>query len=352
VVTVNLTGGTPSLLLETGSTDRAATYITGSGSNTLSFAYTVRNTDSSGDLDVASTSALALNGGMITDVAGNIASLTVPGPGSLGSLGANADLIISASSPQSLILNASASIVSEGASLGVRVSSTNLLPGTFVFWSLSGVGITPADVTPSLLEGSLQLGNDRSAMFSSAMTLDGVREGDEQLLLTFFSDPERTGLLAGAQFTLRDLNAVGLDGATDERDLIIGTSGDDVIRGVPLGSVLNGRGSTDTLTGNGGNDTFVLGTLSSVYYNDGDSNRSGGSDLAAITDFNTGDRIQLKGAAAHYRLSNGSLGGVSGSLLQWRGTAGAGTADETIGFIQGLTPSTLSLTNASQFIYL
>ena len=75
-------------------------------------------------------------------------------------------------------------------------------------------------------------------------------------------------------------------------------------------------------------------------------------DLAAITDFNAGDRIQLKGSAADYRLSSGALAGTSGSFLHWRGAAGAGSSDETIGFIQGLTPAGLSLSNSSQFIYL
>jgi Ca2+-binding RTX toxin-like protein len=133
--------------------------------------------------------------------------------------------------------------------------------------------------------------------------------------------------------------------------LIIGTGGDDVIRGVPVGSVLNGRGSYDTLTGNSGNDTFVLGIASAVFYDDGDPSRSSASDLAAITDFNAGDRIQLKGTAAGYRLASSSLGGVSGLLLFWRAAAGAGTTEEAIGFVQGQTLATLSLTNPNQFLY-
>ena len=143
--------------------------------------------------------------------------------------------------------------------------------------------------------------------------------------MSFFSDPARTLSLAGAQFTLRDQTPTGLDGASDARDLIVGTSGDDSITGVPFGSLLNGKGSHDTLTGNGGNDIFVLGTASTVYYNDGDGTLTGTSDLAAITDFNAGDRLQLKGAAANDRLSNATLMGVSGSLLYWRFSAGAGT---------------------------
>ena len=53
--------GTPQLTLETGSTDRVVDYASGSGSNTLTFNYTVQSGDTSGDLDYSGTSALALN---------------------------------------------------------------------------------------------------------------------------------------------------------------------------------------------------------------------------------------------------------------------------------------------------
>ena len=157
--------------------------------------------------------------------------------------------------------------------------------------------------------------------------------------------------MAGAQIVLRDINPIGLDGATDDRDVIVGTSGDEIVTGIPTGSLLNGKGSYDSLTGSGGNDIFVLGTASSVYYNDGDSASTGALDLAAITYFNAGDRIQLKGAPTHYRLLTSTLGGASGTLLQWRASSGAGTVNESIGFIQGLNTGALSLTNSSQFLF-
>lgn len=52
--------GTPTLTLETGATDRTATYASGSGSTILTFTYTVQAGDISTDLDYASTTALAL----------------------------------------------------------------------------------------------------------------------------------------------------------------------------------------------------------------------------------------------------------------------------------------------------
>jgi len=91
--------GTPQLTLETGTMDRTASYTSGSGSNTLSFTYTVQSADASGDLDAFSTNALALNGGTIRDVALNDATLTLPTPGQTNSLGANKDIVIDGNVP-------------------------------------------------------------------------------------------------------------------------------------------------------------------------------------------------------------------------------------------------------------
>jgi hypothetical protein len=234
----------------------------------------------------------------------------------------------------------------------VALSSDTLAAGAPIFWTFSGEGITAGDVSPSGLSGSLNLGSDQRAAFSRSISLDGITEGNEFLTLSFFSDAKRSLSLGQALFTLRDLVPAGVAGATDGRDQITGTAADELISGVPTGSVLQGRGSYDTLIGNGGNDIFILGTASTVYYNDGKANTTGAADLAAITDFTAADRIQLKGSAADYRLSSGALAGASGSFLHWRAAAGAGSSDETIAFVQGLTPSALSLTNTNQFLYL
>src|SRR5579871_6525179 len=75
-VTVNTSGGTPTLTLSNGAT---ATYVSGSGSTSLVFNYTVGATGSgqdSADLATAATNALLLNGATIKDIAGNAAVLT------------------------------------------------------------------------------------------------------------------------------------------------------------------------------------------------------------------------------------------------------------------------------------
>jgi cyclophilin family peptidyl-prolyl cis-trans isomerase len=75
--------GTPQLALNAGS-DAVANYTSGSGTATLTFTYTAAAGDYSSDLDYASTTALALNGGTIQDVAGNTATLTLPATGADG----------------------------------------------------------------------------------------------------------------------------------------------------------------------------------------------------------------------------------------------------------------------------
>ncbi len=97
-ITVTFSGivdvtGSPRLLLETGATDEFATYASGSGTNSLSFNYGVVAGDSSSDLDYVATNSLDLNGGTITDAIGTVV-LTLPNPGSPGSLAANNNIVI------------------------------------------------------------------------------------------------------------------------------------------------------------------------------------------------------------------------------------------------------------------
>jgi hypothetical protein len=77
--------GTPRLVLTIGSTTRYATYLSGTGTSTLLFRYTVQ----SGDLDsdgIAVASPIDLNGGTIKDVPGNNAVLSFTAPDTSGVL--------------------------------------------------------------------------------------------------------------------------------------------------------------------------------------------------------------------------------------------------------------------------
>lgn len=93
-VQVDTAGGTPTLLLETGATDRLATYVGGAGTTTLAFTYTVQVDDISSDLDYQSTTALALNGATIQNAGSLDAVTTLPVVGSAQSIAGQHAIVI------------------------------------------------------------------------------------------------------------------------------------------------------------------------------------------------------------------------------------------------------------------
>ncbi len=140
VVNVDLTGGTPTLDLETGATDSIATYTSGSGSNTLTFLYTVALGNTSNDLDYVSTTALRLNGGTIIDAVGDV-NLTLPAPGSAGSLGANKNIVIDNGAAPTVTVNQAAGQIDPTGALPINFAvqfSEAIDPNSFTI---------PSDVT-------------------------------------------------------------------------------------------------------------------------------------------------------------------------------------------------------------
>ncbi len=92
--------GIPRILLETGATDRYATFVSGSPGTTLTFQYTVQAGDVTADLDATATTSLELNGGTINATTGGTpATLTLASPGVAGSLGNNKGIVIDGNIP-------------------------------------------------------------------------------------------------------------------------------------------------------------------------------------------------------------------------------------------------------------
>ena len=77
--------GTPRLTLTIGSTTRYADYLSGTGTSTLNFRYTVQAGDADAD-GIAVASPIDLNSGTIGDVASNAATLTFTAPNTSGVL--------------------------------------------------------------------------------------------------------------------------------------------------------------------------------------------------------------------------------------------------------------------------
>lgn len=82
---VDTTGGTPSIALTVGSAPRQAVYVSGSGTSSLSFAYTVQAGDNDSD-GVSAASPIALNGGTIKDDAAAAIGLSFTPPVTAGIL--------------------------------------------------------------------------------------------------------------------------------------------------------------------------------------------------------------------------------------------------------------------------
>jgi hypothetical protein len=128
VVNVDTSGGTPALLLETGSVDRSASYVSGSGSTTLTFAYTVQAGDSSADLDYASSTALTLNGGTIRNVGGADATLSLPAAGGASSLAGQHAIVIDGIRPTASI-NLSDTALKAGETSTVTITFSEAVSG-------------------------------------------------------------------------------------------------------------------------------------------------------------------------------------------------------------------------------
>jgi hypothetical protein len=138
-VFVNSTAGTPRLQLETGAVDRYAVYTGGSGTNTLSFSYTVQAGDSSADLDQVSSFALELNGGTIRDAAGNNANFSLATPGAVGSLAANAAIVIATAPPNSHLFSTVTQLEWDQ-DLDSFITGTTFSGANFMLAEVSGTG--------------------------------------------------------------------------------------------------------------------------------------------------------------------------------------------------------------------
>jgi hypothetical protein len=137
--------GTPQLTLETGSTDRAVNYSSGSGSDTLTFNYTVQSEDTSSDLDYTGTSALANTSASLTgtlDTGGDDHGVAVSGNYAYVADGTSGLQVIDISTPSSP--SVTGALDTSGKALGVAVS------GNYAYVADSDSGLHIIDIsTPS-----------------------------------------------------------------------------------------------------------------------------------------------------------------------------------------------------------
>ena len=132
--------GTPQLALNAGAN---AVYNSGTGTSSLVFKYTVASGNQTADLDYTSTTALALAGGTIKDALNNSATLTLPTPGTAGSLGANKNIVIDGIAPAAPVIAA----VANGTTVYTGLPAIN---GTAEIGSTVSLQIDAATVSTSI----------------------------------------------------------------------------------------------------------------------------------------------------------------------------------------------------------
>lgn len=252
----------PSLLLETGTTDRSATYVSGSGTDTLLFRYTVQDGDLSADLNQQSTAALtATNGATIKDAQGNNATLTLPAvtAGTVGALATNRAIVIDAVAPNKALLTASVSggtVVTGSASstTAVTVNATNTAVGL-------SAAITAGQATGGYAEfwykptggTAVKLGTDSSILAADAVATSSVGTSTSTLQAAFAQSGELYVLVfdaAGNSFQGASVNLTA--------DYVVPS----VTVAASSSKLMSGQTSTLTFTTSEATTNFVVGDLS------------------------------------------------------------------------------------------
>ncbi|MDY0961659.1 Ig-like domain-containing protein [Massilia sp. CFBP9026] len=165
---VSVAGGIPTLQLETGATDRLAVYAGGTGSNTLTFKYTVQPGDSSTDLNYFSTGSLSLGGATIKGSNGGAdASLVLPALNTADSLGGGKAIVIDTLAPTLAI--------SSNVPGPLKIGQTAVITFTFSE-QVNGFERSDVQVSGGTLGNLTDSGNGRSWTATFTPT-DGVNNG-------------------------------------------------------------------------------------------------------------------------------------------------------------------------------
>jgi FtsP/CotA-like multicopper oxidase with cupredoxin domain len=168
-------------------------------------------------------------------------------------------------------LNPSVLSINEGADLITTVKTTNVIPGTQLFWQLSGAGITANDLYNSSLTGSGTVDASGQFAFTTSIASDFTTEGPETLLIKLFTDAAYTQQVGvAASVAIADTSTKPVSLSPQATFMVMASRGSNEgsvlnttvhTTGVPVGTplywALSGTGITDTdfssgpLTGSG-----------------------------------------------------------------------------------------------------
>jgi hypothetical protein len=229
--------------------------------------------------------------------------------GHVGGYSASFGLTIDTVAPDELVTVTGASAGSSGTSAAQSISGTTT--GTLISGTVSSA-LEAGEVLVVFRDGvSVGTGTVSNGVWTFA---DDVGSGSYHYTAQVQDAAGNTGLMSN---TYLSTGGVNLLTGTAKSDVIVGTAGDDRISGVPSTGSRIGKGTIDVLTGNGGADVFVLGDSRGRFYDDGSARNPGKSDYARITDFVTGDKLQLKGSAGDYLQSATTVSGFSGTGIYY-----------------------------------
>ena len=202
--------GTPQLELETGTSDRVATYHSGTGSNTLLFNYIIQSGDTSADLGYTSSTALSLNGGSIkaSQGAANNGYLTLSSPGDATSLSANKNLAVDTTAPTTTVnIN---SVISDSG-----ISSTD-----FITSDNNGLTVN-ATLSTALVAGEiLQYSNNNGHSWST------VNNAHISTTAVSFLD---SALTSSNTIQFRVTDAAGNSGAAASQAIVVDTTAPTIV---------------------------------------------------------------------------------------------------------------------------
>ena len=193
--------GTPTLELDAGAPGAGAVYVSGSGSRTLTFNYTVLAIDTSPRyLDYSGTDSLAspAPASAVVDGSGNAADLTLPARGTAGSLAANSAIWVDpsgASAPPLSIGRGPPVAAAEGEAVRFAVNVTGPAITGAVSYSLvgapDGAAIDPANGTFSWTPSEGQDGMHVFAVNASSQGNSSIRTF--RVLVAENNEPPRIG---------------------------------------------------------------------------------------------------------------------------------------------------------------
>lgn len=308
--------GVPTLTLETGGTDAVVSYASGSGTNTLTFTYTLAAPYTSADLDYISTLALLLSGGTIKDISNNNANLTLAAPGTSGSLGANKAIVVNTTTPSVLFSAATSNTIESITTITIPVvlSTVSALTVT-VDYALTGGTATAGGVDYTFSNGTLTFAQgivSQDIIFT--VINDSLDESNETVTIGISNPGNATiGAILTHTYTILDddpIPTVTFASSTS-------SSGDEssVIRTVVLNlSLVSGRTVTVTATDSGGTassgiDYTAIGSPLTITFNPGEITKN--INIPILQDLiyeAANETIQLTLSAP----TNASLGGITG----------------------------------------